>query len=114
MLDIIGITPDVAETGAQAIEHLQTQPCDLVLMDIHMPDMDGLTATRRIREMPGLADLPIVAMTASVLQDERDACYAAGMNTHLGKPLDTGLMYSTLLHWQRKRADSRLASATAA
>ncbi len=114
LLDMVGITPDVAETGAQAIEHLQTHPCDLVLMDIHMPDMDGLTATRRIREMPGLADLPIVAMTASVLQDEREACYAAGMNAHLGKPLDTGLMYTTLLHWLRKRADSQLASASAA
>jgi len=114
LLDMAGITPDVAETGAEAIEHLQAHPCDLVLMDIHMPDMDGLTATRRIREMPGMADLPIVAMTASVLQDERDACYAAGMNAHLGKPLDTGLMYTTLLHWLRKRADSRLASATAA
>lgn len=114
LLDMAGITPAVAETGAEAIEHLQTHPCDLVLMDIHMPDMDGLTATRRIREMPGMADLPIVAMTASVLQDERDACYAAGMNAHLGKPLDTGLMYATLLHWLRKRADSRLASASAA
>lgn len=114
LLDMAGITPDVAETGAEAIEHLQTHPCDLVLMDIHMPDMDGLTATRRIREMPGMAELPIVAMTASVLQEERDACYAAGMNAHLGKPLDTGLMYTTLLHWLRKRADSRLASASAA
>ena len=114
LLDMAGIVPEVAETGAEAIEHLQTHPCDLVLMDIHMPDMDGLTATRRIREMPGLAELPIIAMTASVLQDERDACYAAGMNAHLGKPLDTGLMYTTLLHWLRKRADSRLASATAA
>ena len=114
LLDMAGITPAVAETGAEAIEHLQTHPCDLVLMDIHMPDMDGLSATRRIREMPGMADLPIVAMTASVLQDERDACYAAGMNAHLGKPLDTGLMYTTLLHWLRKRADSRLASASAA
>jgi CheY-like chemotaxis protein len=105
-LGLAGIVPEVAETGAEAIEHLQTHPCDLVLMDVHMPDMDGLTATRRIREMPGLADLPIIAMTASVLQDERDACYAAGMNAHLGKPLDTGLMYTTLLHWLRKRADS--------
>jgi len=114
LLDMAGIVPEVAETGAEAIEHLQTKPCDLVLMDIHMPDMDGLTATRRIREMPGLADLPIVAMTASVLQDEREACYAAGMNAHLGKPLDTGLMYTTLLHWLRKRADSRLASSASA
>lgn len=114
LFDMVGIRPDVAETGAQAIEHLCSHPCDLVLMDVHMPDMDGLTATRRIREMPGLADLPIIAMTASVLQDERDACYAAGMNAHLGKPLDTGLMYTTLLHWLRKRADSQLASASAA
>ena len=114
LLDMVGIKPDVAETGAQAIEHLQTRPCDLVLMDVHMPDMDGLSATRRIRDMPGLAELPIIAMTASVLQDEQDACYAAGMNAHLGKPLDTGLMYATLLHWLRKRADSQLASASAA
>ncbi len=114
LLHVAGIEPDVAETGAEAIEHLCAHPCDLVLMDIHMPDMDGLTATRRIREMPGMADLPIIAMTASVLQDERDACYAAGMNAHLGKPIDTHLMYTTLLHWLRKRADSQLVSTSAA
>jgi AmiR/NasT family two-component response regulator len=76
--------------------------------------VEGLVADDNAINRLLVTDLPIIAMTASVLPDEREACYAAGMNAHLGKPLDTGLMYTTLLHWLRKRADSRLASASAA
>ena len=93
------IHPQIVQTGAQALERVRAQSFDMVLMDIHMPDMDGLTATRHIRALPGCAQLPIIAMTASVLQEERDACLAAGMNAHLGKPLDTHHLFVTLLHW---------------
>ena len=99
LLGMVNIHPQVVQTGAQALERVRAQSFDMVLMDIHMPDMDGLTATRHIRALPGCAELPIIAMTASVLQEERDACLDAGMNAHLGKPLDTQQLFVTLLHW---------------
>ncbi len=107
LLQMAGITPEEAETGADALQRLRSQPFDLVLMDVHMPVMDGLTATRHIRALPGCADLPIVAMTASVLQDEREACDEAGMNAHLAKPLDAHLLFLTLLAWLQRQADAR-------
>ena len=99
LLGMANIHPQIVQTGAQALERVKSQTFDLVLMDIHMPDMDGLTATQHIRALPGCAGLPIIAMTASVLQEERDACLTAGMNAHLGKPLDTLQLFVTLLHW---------------
>ena len=99
LLGMADIHPEVVQTGAQALERVGSRTFDLVLMDIHMPDMDGLAATRHIRALPGCAELPIIAMTASVLQEERDACLDAGMNAHLGKPLDTLQLFTTLLHW---------------
>ena len=99
LLGMANIHPQIVQTGAQALERVRSQKFDLLLMDIHMPDMDGLTATRHIRALPGCAELPIIAMTASVLQEERDACLDAGMNAHLGKPLDTQQLFRTLLHW---------------
>ena len=111
LLGMANIHPQIVQTGAQALERVRSQSFDLLLMDIHMPDMDGLTATRHIRALPGCADLPIIAMTASVLQEERDACLDAGMNAHLGKPLDTQQLFATLLHWldrQRQPAATAL------
>ncbi len=92
-------TVAVVNRPHEALSAAHKQKPDLVLMDIHMPDMDGLAATRHIRALPGCAGLPIIAMTASVLQEERDACLLAGMNAHLGKPLDTHQLFLTLLHW---------------
>jgi len=71
----------------------------LILMDVHMPDMDGLQATRLIRQLPQGQQTPIIAMTASVLQSEQVACLDAGMDTHLAKPIDTRSLFQTLLHW---------------
>jgi PAS domain S-box-containing protein len=87
--------------GAQALQILVSQgtPFDVVLMDIQMPDMDGYTATRRIRASPGLKALPIIAMTANVLPTDREACLAAGMNDHLGKPFELDTLVSRLQHW---------------
>ncbi|MFT3858732.1 MAG: ATP-binding protein [Aquabacterium sp.] len=105
LLAMAGLVPTIVKTGLEAVERCRHQDFDLVLMDVHMPEMDGLVATRTIRQMPRHRDLPIIAMTASVLQDEREACMAAGMNGHLAKPIDTQALYTTLLHWlARQRA----------
>lgn len=68
-----------------------------------MADMDDLKVTRCIRALPGCAEPPIISMTTSVLRDEREACLAAGMNAQLGEPLDTPLLFPTMLHWLDQR-----------
>jgi len=82
---------DVAETGVRAVELFSKNPqkYSLILMDIQMPEMDGYEATRRIREIPASENIPIIAMTANVFREDVERCLAAGMNDHLGKPIDT-------------------------
>jgi CheY-like chemotaxis protein len=72
---------------------------DLVLMDMQMPVMDGLEATRRIRALPGFQALPIVAMTANAMASDREACLAAGMNDHLPKPIEPRELGNCVLKW---------------
>ena len=103
LLGMAGLRADTASSGEEAVERVQQQPYDLVLMDVHMPGMDGLTATRRIRSLPQGAQLPVLAMTASVLQDERQACLDAGMNAHLAKPIDTNQLFRVLHRWLLRR-----------
>lgn len=81
------------------MERVQEQHWDLLLMDIQMPVMDGLEATRTIRKMPEKADLPIIAMTANAFMEEKDACLEAGMNDHVGKPVDPDWLYELLIRW---------------
>jgi len=90
LLTHLGAKVDVANSGLEAVEKLIGQKAvyDLVFMDMQMPDMDGLQATRRLRQEPRLRALPIVAMTANVSPADVEACLAAGMNDHVGKPLD--------------------------
>jgi PAS domain S-box-containing protein len=97
LMALVGIKPDLATNGLEAVNMARDKAYQLILMDVHMPDMDGLEATRRIRQMPLYAKVPILAMTASVLMEDRDACLQAGMDGHLGKPLDAALLFDTLL-----------------
>jgi CheY-like chemotaxis protein len=74
----------------------------MILMDMQMPVMDGLEATRAIRKMPGMATIPILAMTANAFESDRVECIAAGMNAHIHKPLEPDVIYATVLEWLRK------------
>ena len=105
LLADVGIIVDVADDGAQALTRLQQQNYDLVLMDMQMPVMDGLTATMKLREQPQFAQLPIIAMTANALASDRERCLGAGMNDHVSKPIDPDALFSALLRWMPKTAD---------
>ena len=94
-----GATVDVAGHGGEAVDMVRSRPYDVVLMDVQMPVMDGLAATRYIRDLPGLAELPIVALTAHALAEDRDRCLAAGMNDYLTKPIDPDRLLVTLGQW---------------
>ncbi len=94
----VGLVVDQADDGAVAVELARTGRFDLVLMDMQMPVLDGLAATRALRALLGPA-LPIVAMTANAFSEDRAACLAAGMNDHLAKPVDPEHLYSILLRW---------------
>ena len=90
--------------GAEAIERLSADPCafDLVLMDIQMPDIDGLEATRIIRHDLGLADLPVIALTAGTMASQRELALAAGMNGFLSKPFRLKELVAALSPWIRR------------
>ncbi len=94
-----GLRVDVAEDGAVALHLASRSSYALVLMDVQMPVMDGLTATRAIRRIAGLEQLPIIAMTANAFHEDRQACEAAGMSDFVAKPIDAGLLYRTLYRW---------------
>jgi two-component system, sensor histidine kinase and response regulator len=94
-----GLVVDVADNGQIAVEKVQAAAYDIVLMDMQMPVMDGLSATRIIREMPQFQKLPIVAMTANAMQSDREACRAAGMDDHVAKPIEPQELFQTLLKW---------------
>ncbi len=101
ILEDVGCTVDVAADGAEAVERVRDSagaPYDLILMDIQMPVMNGIEATRAIRAMddPKLARLPIVAMTADAFEEDRQRVLSAGMDGHLGKPVDTDKLFATL------------------
>ncbi len=100
-LERLGYSADVANNGRQALERLfgVEHSYRMVLMDCHMPEMDGFTAARTIRAHESAADLPIIAMTASALQSDRDACNAAGMNDFLAKPVQLAELKRMIERW---------------
>lgn len=107
LLEMAGIEVDVAENGREAVQMALAsadRPYDFALMDVQMPYMDGLEATRRIRADTRFANLPIIAMTANVLQGDKEACLEAGMNDHIGKPIDIRQLFRALCSWRQPRA----------
>ena len=99
LLEDLGLVVEVAVDGREGVEKVHREPFDLVLMDIQMPVLDGLSAAREIRSDKRFAALPIIAMTAHAMSGDRDKSLAAGMNDHLTKPIDPEQLAVTLSHW---------------
>ncbi len=108
LLEDAGFVVELASNGAVAVEMLRARgvplDCDIVLMDMQMPVMDGLTATQEIRRLSHCATLPIVAMTANAMTGDRERCLEAGMNDHVAKPIDPDDLWQKLLRWIPPRA----------
>jgi len=102
LLEAVGLRADVAGDGRAALDLARAESYDLVLMDMQMPVMDGIEATRAIRALAGAAtpaQVPIIAMTANVFTEDRERCLQAGMNDHLGKPVTPAQFYALLQRW---------------
>jgi CheY-like chemotaxis protein len=105
ILEHVGLSIDVANNGAQALEMVTQTQYDAVLMDIQMPIMDGHTAARKIRALEGFEELPIIAMTAHARATDREKSLASGMNDHISKPIKQKILCATLIQWipEKKR-----------
>ncbi|HEX8801718.1 MAG TPA: response regulator, partial [Terriglobales bacterium] len=105
LLESAGATVTIANNGAEAVKLLtqseQPPPFDVVFMDLQMPEMDGITATKLLRNDNRLKNLPIIAMTAHALVEEVKRCIDAGMNDHVSKPIDPDALFATLLRWAK-------------
>ena len=99
----------VANNGLEAVEWVRKAPFDLVLMDMQMPEMDGPQATRVIRQLPNGEQLPVIAMTAAAMDEDRQECFAAGMNAHVSKPIDPQELVRALLAWMPEGVSRSLA-----
>ena len=95
----------VARDGLEALAIMEAaRPGEfaIILMDMQMPNMDGLEATREIRKMPIAQNLPVIAMTANAFNEDRDRCYEAGMDDFIAKPVEPDQMFTTILYWLRR------------
>ena len=112
MLAATGALVDIAENGEEAIERILASDYNIVFMDCQMPVMDGLEATRRLRAMNEFTELPIIAMTANAMAEDRERCLRAGMNDHVPKPIEPSQLYRVLTTWvsecQEEPARSRV------
>lgn len=99
LLRAVGLIVDLAGNGAEAVALARARAYDLILLDMQMPEVDGLEAARVIRKLPQHARTPILAMTANTFGDDRQACLDAGMDDHLGKPVHPEQLYAMLAHW---------------
>jgi CheY-like chemotaxis protein len=102
ILQQMGYRADVASNGVEAVESVQRQTYDIVLMDVQMPDKDGLDATREIRKLTNVIQPHIVAMTANALEGDREMCLAAGMNDYISKPIRVNELVDALLNAESK------------
>lgn len=96
LLEEEGVKVEIANNGKEAVDCVHADPFDIVLMDVQMPVMDGYTAAKLIRSDSQFVDLPIIAMTANAMAGDRDKCLAAGMNDHIGKPINPLVMFETI------------------
>ena len=103
LLEPAHMSIDLAENGEVAVRMVNNNDYDLVLMDMQMPVMDGIAATKAIRANPRFNDLPIIAMTANAMDADRERTRAAGMNDHLSKPIDPDSMFTTVMKWIKPR-----------
>ncbi len=105
-LNLSGISVEIVNHGEEALTALEALTFDMVLMDIHMPVMDGFEASWLIRSQPRFARLPIIAMTAGVTQEEQENCIAAGMNDFISKPLNPPKLLSTIAQWLKPQGNT--------
>jgi signal transduction histidine kinase/CheY-like chemotaxis protein len=103
LLEVARMSIDLAENGEVAVRMVGEHDYDLVLMDMQMPVMDGIAATKAIRSDPCFRELPIIAMTANAMDADREICRQAGMNDHISKPIDPDAMFATVMKWIKPR-----------
>lgn len=105
LLEDVGLQVDLAHDGVEAVDLVKKQAYDLILMDVQMPNLDGLDATRQIRELAFGATVPVLAMTANAYAEDKARCLAAGMDDFISKPVDPDILFGVLFTWLTKSAE---------